>query len=478
MYKNDNQKCCIFSIALLAALAGCAQAPTPGPVTALPKAKTPPPAVPGAAKEKLVVTTTADAGEGSLRAAILAANAHPGPDTIVFDSLSELFAKPQTIRLESELPALEGELTIDGYIEGHLWKAIGVTVSGDHMRRVFRVSPATRVAIRNLTIAEGHADNGGGIVNEGELVITGVTFLNNTATQNGGAIANQGGNLTVINSTFSKNTAASDGGGLGNLSGRATVTNATFSENKAAHGGGLFSDGTLILRNTILANSAGSADCVSTGKLDAAGTHNIIEINEGCGTPLATADPNFEPLGAYNGPTLTYPLNSGSPAINMGDNAAAVDEHGEALEWDQRGNGDPRFVAGYTDIGAFEVQAYPDLIIDTAMDTEARGCTIAGKEDCSLRGAVMVVNAMGKADHAHITFAPDVFKDNRTVMLKRPLPELTIDMSIDGTVPQGVKVITEGDFPVLTCAPGVEFKIHAVQVGNGVLLPDCMKPSK
>ncbi len=49
----------------------------------------------------------------------------------------------------------------------------------------------------------------------------------------------------------------------------------------------------------------------------------------------------------------------------MGDNGAAVDEHGEPLRWDQRGNGDPRFVAGITDVGAFERQAFALLVVDT-----------------------------------------------------------------------------------------------------------------
>ena len=57
------------------------------------------------------VSTTADAGPGSLRQAILDANAHVGPDVITF-------ALPgsgvQTIRLASELPPLLGTTTIDG----------------------------------------------------------------------------------------------------------------------------------------------------------------------------------------------------------------------------------------------------------------------------------------------------------------------------------------------------------------------------
>ena len=49
-----------------------------------------------------------------MRQAILNANALAGPDTIRFDSTNGSFATPQTIVLESELPDLVGEVTIDG----------------------------------------------------------------------------------------------------------------------------------------------------------------------------------------------------------------------------------------------------------------------------------------------------------------------------------------------------------------------------
>jgi titin len=57
------------------------------------------------------VTTTADAGPGSLRQAILDANQDPGPNTIVFNIDS---GGLQTIRPASPLPALTNPVTIDG----------------------------------------------------------------------------------------------------------------------------------------------------------------------------------------------------------------------------------------------------------------------------------------------------------------------------------------------------------------------------
>ncbi len=50
-------------------------------------------------------------------------------------------------------------------------------------------------------------------------------------------------------------------------------------------------------------------------------------------------------------------LQTGSPAINAGNNAFAVDANGNALTTDQRGAGFPRIVSGTVDIGAYEVQS-------------------------------------------------------------------------------------------------------------------------
>jgi hypothetical protein len=58
------------------------------------------------------VTSTNDSGLGSLRQAILAANANPGPDIIEFD-----IAGPgvHTIAVTTELPIITGPVIIDGW---------------------------------------------------------------------------------------------------------------------------------------------------------------------------------------------------------------------------------------------------------------------------------------------------------------------------------------------------------------------------
>lgn len=410
------------------------------------------------------VTTTNDAGEGSLRQAILNANALEGPDTVVFDATEGPFAEPQTIVLASPLPELLDGLTIDGYIEGQLWKAVGVTIRGNEGYPVLRVPAGAAVSVQSLTVAHGRAEQGGGIANEGRLVVKGVTFLGNRAARRGGAVANLGGTLTVINSTFVDNHAGKGGGGLANVGGSTTVTNCTFSENEAPRGGGLFNRGKLLLRNTILANSIGGSDCYSRGSIDSASTHNLIESNRGCGRPIISEDPVLEALGYYNGPAKTYALRGDSPAINLGDNASAVDENGEPLVWDQRGNGDPRFVSGFTDLGAFERQAHAVLIVDTLQDNGLRACTNPGKADCPLRGAIELANA--EAFYDVVRFDPEVFATPQTISLTRPLPEITADLTFDAGETGDVTLVADGAFEVLKASGGAKVILNGVRVAD------------
>src|SRR5262245_13861297 len=60
------------------------------------------------------VTTTADSGAGSLRKAIDDANANPGADSIHFNIVG---SGVHTIAPATPLPAITGQVTIDGYTQ-------------------------------------------------------------------------------------------------------------------------------------------------------------------------------------------------------------------------------------------------------------------------------------------------------------------------------------------------------------------------
>ncbi len=374
----------------------------------------------------LLVNTIGDAGEGSLRQAILNASLVDQAATIRFDST--VFAEPGEIALAAPLPPLAGQLTIDGRIEDRLWKATGVTVSGRLAHRVFEVTPSGRVTLRALTVAAGWADEGGGVLNSGQLHLDAVTVLGNAASVRGAGVLNLGGTLIVSNATFAHNVAGSTGGGLANARGSVRIVHATFARNRAARGAGLFNEATLGVHNTIIADSELGEDCVSVAPANFTGSHNLIETNQGCGE-AQTRDPALESLGYFNGPTKTFALNARSAAINSGDNTYAVDQSGESMQWDQRGNGDPRIVAGFADIGAFEYQRLPELVVDTAEDIVARGCLRTAPEDCSLRGAIELANANPELNQ--IRFDTGVLSVGQVIVLTASLPAPVRDIVLD-----------------------------------------------
>ena len=170
---------------------------------------------------------------------------------------------------------------------------------------------------------------GGGIFNEGTLLVTADTLAGNAAGAGGlgGAIYSDfAGSVTVINSTFSGNFGVAGGGIV--AANAVTVTNSTFYGNQA---GGLVNGGIgpVVVKNTILANNT-SYDC--SGAITSLG-HNLDGANSCAFTAagdLHNTDPHLGPLANNGGPTLTHALLLGSLAINAGTNAGcpATDQRG------------------------------------------------------------------------------------------------------------------------------------------------------
>lgn len=394
----------------------------------------------GDIQNEFSVSSIADTGPGTLREAIQLANASPGTDKIIFHNDEDLYQQPQAIQLEQSLPVITDNLLIDGYIKDMLWKASGIIVDGNQQERPFKINPGVTAKIMNLTIANGVGEYGGGILNLGQLSVTGVTMTGNHATESGGAIANRGPLLFIINSTLIDNSAETFGGALFNPSGSSIVTNATFTNNRSEEGGAIYNKGVLTVANTILANSESNSDCWSSTPFDSIENSNIIETSNGCGISFSKENPLLDGLNYYNGPTKTMPLAQRSPAINFGNNELAVNEHGENLVWDQRGNGDPRYVFGFTDIGAFELQPilHP-LTVDTTEDTDLRVCSTA-KNNCSLRGAILIANNYDKLNE--IFFDENIFTEGAEILLTSPLPEIQADLRIEAKGSYPAKIST------------------------------------
>jgi CSLREA domain-containing protein len=212
------------------------------------------------------------------------------------------------------------------------------------------------LTVTNSTFSGNSAtSHAGGIYNNGTSTVMNSTFSGNSA-QNGGGIANLFGTLTVTNNTFSGNSATANGGGVyTNFAALTTVTNSTFSGNSATtNGGGIahLSSGTLTLNNSILANSISGGDCYKSMGGTVSGSHNLIESDSGGGNACGTTAPiNSDPnLGTLTGSPAYFPLNSGSLAIDAGDDAicAAAPVNNESQ------NGVTRPQGANCDIGSFE----------------------------------------------------------------------------------------------------------------------------
>jgi hypothetical protein len=110
------------------------------------------------------VTTTGDGGPGSLRQAILDANASPGPDEIRF----AVGAGPQTIALATPLPEITDPVTIDGTTQPGFAGAPLITLAGSDAVRDGLVISAGNSVVRGLAIdrfrSPGEVEGGRGIL--------------------------------------------------------------------------------------------------------------------------------------------------------------------------------------------------------------------------------------------------------------------------------------------------------------------------
>ena len=158
------------------------------------------------------VTSLADSGAGSLRQAVLDANANGGSNQITFDPNLQ-----GTIALTSGELSITNNLTITGP------GAAQLAVSGSDASRVFEIAGSLNVTINDLTITHGYAaDQGGGILNDGsDLTLSGdnlshnVTFESATNGGRGGALYSLAGTLTITDCQITGNQALGAGRHVG-----------------------------------------------------------------------------------------------------------------------------------------------------------------------------------------------------------------------------------------------------------------------
>lgn len=283
-------------------------------------------------------------------------------DTINFD-LNQLDLI--TLATLSQLPAITDTagLTIDG-------SSVNITISGAEQHRVFWVDRGAKLTLNRLTVANG------------------LVPLEGTATAGGGIYSE--GTLEVSNSTISDNSVDPDG-----------------------EGSGIFHGSEVTMWNTIVANNLGSDNCIDTvtaggNNLDsgiscgfsAANNSQSGTLNPSTGevTPL---DPKLGPLDDNGGPTETHALLAGSPAINKGNNAFALDPNGNPLQFDQRGLGFARIVGPAVDhavdIGAFEVQGLGEEPPPAGEPEDKQACKKGGYEEFGFKNQGQCIKAVNHA---------------------------------------------------------------------------------
>lgn len=414
----------------------------------------------------LTVTTLDDTvdeldGQTSLREAIGYAGTLMAPQTVVFSNTSLDGAvnfhdgTARVILLNASGLGVDGGVSIAGP------GADLLAIDADGNDRVFSIpgnNPTEEIVISDLTLTGGleggggaieitdglvtlarclatgnEAQNFGGVasINLGTLTILDSLLEGNTAPDAGGIFVG-GGTVNLINSTLSGNTAPGGGGGGISVSGGALViTNSTISGNSADNGGGVENTGgTVTVANSIIAgNTATVMNPDVSGSFTDSGS-NLVGIGDGStgfttstlvGSTMTPTDPLLAPLGDHGGPTFTFALLPGSPAIDAGDDGLAVDQLAAALANDQRGftrilKGLASSPAAAVDIGAYELFAAPEFAnANPSVEADASPLNLATATGASPPGGVFAGPGVGAGLFNPAGLAPGIYGITYTV---------------------------------------------------------------
>jgi CSLREA domain-containing protein len=248
-------------------LAGCSPSNSPLPCSTL----------------TVTVTKTADTNDGvcsaadcSLREAVIMTNTCPGQQGIEIPAGTYTLAIPGA----GEDAAATGDLDILDYTM--IFGVGNPVIDGNQLDRVFHVGPhPAYVTMSDLTIQNGRASEGAGVLNQGSLMLLqNVTIRNNTAVATGGGASHGGGILSegygvlsVSRSLITSNS-ADQGGGIavvanvmyGDITPGGGIWDSTVSDNTTSAGGGglalqqtVGDDGFIVSRSQVTGNSAGTA---------------------------------------------------------------------------------------------------------------------------------------------------------------------------------------------------------------------------
>ncbi len=382
--------------------------------------------------------------------------------------------------------------------------------------RVIRLG--STLTITNSTITGNTGGIGGGVFTAAATTISNSTISGNTATSKGGGVSTVGA-TTISNSTISGNTVTGEGGGVFNYGGLALTQSTVLGNTATGDGGGVFNAAgfgfaaTLNLQLSLVSgNSASTGEEIYNASVTfdygppyvytysgilVADAFNLFGHSGTAGvegfTPSATDVTPTVPLSAIldtrladnGGPTLTHILVPGSPAIDAGENALAVDADNNPITTDQRGTGFPRISGcGATptvDIGAVELQQvcnHPPVAHchNVTVSTTPNTCTVV---------SASINNGSSDPDGDPLTFT-------QTPMGPYSLGATAVRLTAsDGELSSacsGTVSVVDGQPPALTC-PGnktvtatsasgalVTFAVNASD-NCGIVIPSCTPSS-
>jgi uncharacterized repeat protein (TIGR01451 family)/CSLREA domain-containing protein len=309
----------------------------------------------------------------------------------------------------------QGNLTIrDAVISGGIVGADGGGIYNDNgILQIF-----------DSTISGNTAANiAGGISNVGFAIAASATIINSSIVDNRaaftGGIANQGATLSLTNCTIANNEATGadptgDGGGLANVASgfntTATLVNCTFAGNRQlsavsptaddVYSGNFGFQSTVSVKNTILGGSAATATpnlrVFAGGIITSEGNNLSTDAGAGLLTgpgDLVNTDPLLAPLANHGGPTQTFALLPGSPAINAGTATGAP-------ATDARGIARPQL--GTVDIGAYESRGFTLALTGGNNQSAGPGLAFASP----LTATVTAIEAGEPVQGGVVTFTP------------------------------------------------------------------------
>ncbi|WEK18236.1 MAG: Ig-like domain-containing protein [Candidatus Pedobacter colombiensis] len=217
---------------------------------------------------------------------------------------------------------------------------------------------------------------GAGIMSAGTLTLNRVSFIGNISGQHGAGLYNYGAsrldNVVFSQNKITTNSTSGYGAGMYNYGGASVLSNTSFSNNTTAYihattstgAGFYFRAGSTAIYNSIFwGNKRGNniSDQIG-GAVTIA--NSIVENGYVGGTNISIGNPLFTDAATDN-----LKVKGGSPAIDVGDNAAS----GTSLDLANL----PRIVNGIVDLGAYENQGGESLsILPTTLPGSVRGTNI------------------------------------------------------------------------------------------------------